>query len=83
VVLEGITKRCDQSLILGVIIGTEPEIVAKLGNWISRRILNRNPVTGRPGITTRSAVDVSGVRRGRRFGLREEISGIGGTESHG
>src|ERR1700691_1650080 len=82
-VLGGITKRCNQSLILGVIVCTVPEIVAKLGNWISRRILNGNPITGRSGITPGPAVDVSSVRRRGRFGRREKISGIGRTGSHG
>jgi hypothetical protein len=81
-VFSGVTKRRKKSLILSVVVGMVPEILAKLGNWVSGCVLNSNSITRRPGITTSSAINVGSMRGSRGFWRGEKIAGSGRAWRH-
>ena len=76
-VLGRITKRREQALILGVVVSVVPKVFAELGDRMAGGVLNRNAITGRPGIPAGSAIDVGSVHGGRGFRRGEKITGVG------
>ena len=68
---KGVFEGCDQSLILGEVVGLMAEILAELRDFTSGLILDDDAVAGGPGIAARTAVAMGNkVMLGRIFAVR-------------
>jgi hypothetical protein len=56
--LESVFESCDEALILGEIVGLVTEVLAKMGDFVARLILDDNAEAGGTGVTTGAAIAV-------------------------
>src|ERR1022692_2359277 len=56
--LESIFEGRDQALILGEVVGLVAEVLAEMGDFVSRLILNDYAIAGRARVTARATVAV-------------------------